>query len=80
MAVIDVTQNGRQEVVRANRDLMVTVDLVGDDFHVYAYIPQRNIDFKVVAGTSKTFAVFKGETIEAESMGTGTIVISTTNV
>ena len=81
MAVIQVTQNQRSEVVNVNRDVMVTVDLVGGGgFHVYAYIPQRQIDFKIVAGTSKTFAVFKGETVEAESMGTGTIIIATQNV
>lgn len=79
MAVIAVTQNARQQVVNVNRSVMVTVDLIGDNFHVYCYIPERGVDIKVVAGQSQTFACLKGESVEIESMGTGTIVVSTVN-
>jgi hypothetical protein len=80
MANIQVTQNQRSQVIAANRDLLVTVNLTGSNFSVYAYIPQRGVDIKAARGQLPvTFLLLKDETIECHSMGTGTITIDTVN-
>jgi hypothetical protein len=79
MANIVVTQYNRVQQISTNRDLIVTADLTGFAFHVYCYIPQRNLDFKVRAGLVTEFTILRNETVECEAMGSGTIVVNTRN-
>lgn len=80
MAVIQVTQATRSEVISANRDLLVTVNLSGAGFSVYAFIVEQGIDIKATqANPIKSFPIFKNEHVEVLSMGTGTIEITTVN-
>lgn len=84
MANIQVTQTDpsgvwQLDVITANRNLIVTVTLTGIDFSVYWRVRPRNIDFKAVRLQIVEFTIFNGESIDAMSMGTGTIQVDTRN-
>lgn len=80
MATIQVTQDTPTSFVKtANRDLTVTVSLVGVGFSVYCRVTSagERIDIKVIAGQQRTFNILRNDDVDAYAMGTGTVTVTT---